>query len=101
MDKRLSLQSELESLLGSRNVYFQPPATIKMKYPAIVYTLKTIDNIHANNAVFKQDTAYDVIVIDRDPESSIASRVSMMPKCSFDRFYVADNLNHFTFTLYY
>ena len=34
---RLELQSVLEQTLGSRNVYFQPPASVKMKYPAIVY----------------------------------------------------------------
>lgn len=101
MDKRLELQSTLEALLGSRNVYFQPPATIRMNYPAIVYNLKQIKNTHANNTVFYQDTAYDVVVIDKSPEGTIMRKVSLLPKCSFDTFYVTDNLNHYKFTLYY
>lgn len=55
MGSRLELQSELEKILGSRNVYFQPPASVKIKYPAIVYSRKSIDNNFANNTVYKQD----------------------------------------------
>ena len=32
MDRRLKLHEELCDILGSRNVYFQPPETVKMKY---------------------------------------------------------------------
>ena len=37
MANRLDLQALLEDLLGSRNVYYQPPESVKMNYPAIVY----------------------------------------------------------------
>lgn len=37
MASRLDLQTFLEELLESKNVYFQPPESVKMKYPAIVY----------------------------------------------------------------
>jgi len=37
MAPRLELQEVLESLLGSRNVYFQPPLNLKMNYPCIIY----------------------------------------------------------------
>lgn len=101
MHNRLQLQSFLESILGSGNVYFQPPPTVKMSYPAIVYSLKKIENTHANNAVFKQETAYDVVVIDKSPEGVIMRRLTIIPKCQFESFYTADNLNHYKFTLYY
>ena len=42
MDKRQTLQSELEAILGSRNVYYQPPANLKMQYPAIRYKKQKI-----------------------------------------------------------
>ena len=47
-------QEELQALLcdnilGSPNAYFQPPANVQMKYPAIVYVLKGIDTIRADN----------------------------------------------------
>lgn len=101
MNKRLELQSVLEEILGSRNVYFQPPSTIRMEYPAIVYSRKSIDNRHANDSVYLQDNSYELIVIDKNPDSDIVSRVSELLLCRFDRHYKADNLNHDVFTLYY
>lgn len=101
MKSRLELQTMLEELLGSRNVYFQPPESIKMKYPAIVYSRSDIDNDSADNSVYKQSHYYQLIVIDEDPDSEIVEKVSKLPRCRFDRHYTADNLNHDTFTLFY
>lgn len=72
-----------------------------MRYPAIVYSRDDIENRHANNGVYSQTTAYSVIVIDEDPESEYVEKVSKLPMCAFDRHYVADNLNHDVFTLYF
>lgn len=101
MGSRLELQTMLEELLGSRNVYFQPPESIKMKYPAIVYSRDDITNDSADNLVYKQSYFYQLIVIDEDPDSEIVEKVSKLPKCRFIRHYTADNLNHYIFTLYY
>ena len=101
MGTTLELQTLLENLLGSENVYFQPPATIQMAYPAIKYSRESIDNKHADDAVYKQSYAYQVIVIDRDPDSSIVGKVSKLPMCRFSRNYKADNLNHDVFKLYF
>ncbi|MCM1363392.1 MAG: hypothetical protein NC215_00210 [Ruminococcus sp.] len=100
MAKRLELQALFEEILGSRNVYFQPPPTIKMNYPAIVYALETIENMHADNLVYKQDKVYRVTVITYDPDSEIIDKVSTFPKCRFARHFKSDNLNHYIFTLY-
>ena len=51
MASRLDLQTFLEELLESKNVYFQPPESVKMNYPAIVYALDDIDNVQADNGV--------------------------------------------------
>lgn len=99
--QRLNLDKILREILGTSNVYFQPPDTIKMKYPAIVYSRDDIENDHADNGVYMQSTVYQVVVIDRDPDSEIVTKVSKMPKCTFDRHYAADNLNHDVFTLYF
>lgn len=101
MSTRLELHEILCDCLGSRNVYFQPPESIKMQYPAIVYSRDDIENEHANNGVYMQSTAYNVIVIDADPDSEVASKVSKLSQCTFDRRYAADNLNHDSFTLYF
>jgi hypothetical protein len=101
MESRLKLQTELERILGSKNVYFQPPESVKIKYPAIVYSLNNINNNFANNSIYKKSDCYNVTLIDKDPESPYADIILNMPMCSFDRAYASDNLNHFVFTLYY
>ena len=101
MASRLNLQTELETILGSRNVYYQPPESVKMKYPAIVYSRKNIDNIFADDTVYTQNHAYELTVIDPNPDSEIVMKVSRLPAFTFDRHYTADNLNHDVFRLYY
>lgn len=101
MASRLNLQTELETILGSRNVYYQPPESVKMKYPAIVYSRKNIDNVFADDSVYTQNHAYELTVIDQNPDSEIVMKVSKLPACTFDRNYTADNLNHDVFRLYY
>ena len=101
MASRLKLQTVLEELLGSRNVYFQPPESVKMKYDAIRYSRKTIENVHANNNVYSQHDCYELIAIYRDPDSDLPRQISKLPRCKFNRHYVADNLNHDVFTLYF
>lgn len=101
MSTRLELHETLCDILGSRNVYYQPPESIRMKYPAIVYSRSRIDNTYANDDVYKQETSYSVTVIDEDPDSPIVEAMSLLPRCRFDRHFISDNLNHDTFTLYY
>lgn len=101
MASRLQLQTELEELLGSKNVYYQSPASVRMKYPAIVYSRENIENEHADDNVYMQKYFYQIIVIDEDPDSEIVEKVSRLPACRFDRHYPSDNLNHDVFTIYY
>lgn len=101
MASRLNLQSDLEAILGSKNVYYQPPASVQMKYPAIVYSRKKIENVHANNSVYLQRLSYEVTVIDRKPDSECSVKVSRLPLCTFDRHFTSDNLHHDVYTLYY
>lgn len=101
MNHRLELHELLCEALGSRNVYFQPPESIKMKYPAIVYSRNRIVDNHANDEIYKRSLAYSITVIDDDPDSEIVERVSRLPLCSFDRHFTSENLNHDVFTIYY
>ena len=101
MGNRLDLQAIFEELLGSQEVYFQPPSSVKMQYPAIVYSRSDIKTVLANDSVYRQLPAYEVTVIDRDPDSDLVWRIAKLPHCSFTRHYTADNLNHDVFTLYF
>lgn len=101
MNNRNKLHELLCETLGSRQVYFQPPESVKMKYPAIVYSRNRIDNEHADDGVYIQSPSYSITVIDKNPDSEIVENISLLPRCRFDRHYISDNLNHDTFTIYY
>lgn len=101
MDRRLELQKILENILGSRNVYFQPPSNTKLTYPCIIYERNAIETRHANNGKYNSKIRYSIMLIGRSPENQLINELLKLPYCSYDRFYVADGLNHDTFTLYY
>lgn len=97
---RLYLQAIFEEILSTRNVYFQPPASVQMNYPAIVYSLSNIQSNFANNGAYMTTPSYEVILIDKDPDSKYVEALLRLPYCRFDRHYKADNLNHYVFTIY-
>lgn len=101
MNRRLELHELLCGVLGSRQVYYQPPESVKMKYPAIRYSRYDIENSSADNIPYKQSHFYQITVIDSDPDSEIVHKVSKLPMCTFDRHFTSDNLNHDVFTICY
>ena len=101
MADRLELHSLLQELLGSSNVYYQPPESIKMEYDAIRYSKKDIMSIHADDSKYVMRDCYELIPIARLPDHPVIKRLLALPYCSYDRHYVADNLNHDVLTIYY
>ena len=101
MAPRSELQTLLVDLLGSEHVYFQPPPTIQMVYPCIVYRRDSADTDFADNITYAHRKRYLVTVIDRNPDSDIPAKVAALPSCVFDRYYAADNLNHDTYKLFF
>jgi hypothetical protein len=55
----------------------------------------------ADNVPYNRETRYQVTVIDRDPDSDIPDKIAALPKSLLNRFFVADNLNHDVYTLYF
>ena len=100
MASRLELHEKLCELLGSRNVYFQPPESVRMQYPAIVYRRYAIDNVPADNIPYLQFHGFELTVIDKNPDSEVVKAVSKLSSCRFNRHYNADNLNHDVFVIY-
>lgn len=101
MDKRLSLQKELEKLAGA-NVYFQPPASVHLAYPCVIYNLAVGDIKRADDSVYSYTNRFELMFIYRKPNMEIVEKVMRaFPMCSVSRIYIADNLYHYTFNLYY
>ncbi len=100
MASRLNLQKELESVLGSKNVYFQPPESIKLQFPCIVYEEVKGVSTRADDRLYLYRKAYSLIVIDKNPDSEIPDKVRVLHLCDTGNPYKADNLNHWPFTIY-
>lgn len=98
---REDLQTLLEQLLESRNVYYQTPTSSGMKYPAIKYKKARFDVKHANDIKYASLTCYELIVIAKQPDHPVIQKLMELPYCSYDRHYTADNLNHDALTLYW
>lgn len=98
---RLELHEILCNILGSRNVYFQPPSTVQMKYDAIVYSLNDNDVKYADDMKYIGMKRYNVIAVCRNPDSDLYERILELPYSELDRVYPSDNLNHWSITLYF
>jgi hypothetical protein len=73
-----------------------------MQYDAIRYELGGKDIKRANNRLYFYTNQYDGVVITRNPDSPIPDKLlAHFEMCSFGHPYVADNLYHFPFTIYY
>ena len=82
-------------------VYFQPPETIKLTYPCIIYSRDSANTIYANNKPYCNTWRYQLMVIDKDPDSVIPKILATLPMCRFNRHYTKNNLNHDVFNIYY
>lgn len=83
------------------NCYFQPPPNHMMQYPCIRYEQDDAHTLHADNAPYRYTKRYEIMVIDDDPDSLIQDAVAMLPSAKFVRKYVAEDLHHFVFTLFF
>ena len=86
---RLSLQTLLENTLGSRNVYYQPPSSVSIRHPAIVYKRVDIQMVYASDESYLTSRAYEVVLITDDPDSPMVSKIAELPYCRFNRHYTA------------
>lgn len=101
MASRVELQTKLEELLGNRNVYYQPPESLKMEYPCIRYSKNDIDTKYANNKKYINTKQYQLIVIDRKPDNIVIDKILELPLSSYSNHYISDNLHHDVITLYF
>lgn len=101
MGSRLQLQTLLEAILGSRNVYFQPPESLILKYPAIVYNRDYELAQHADNSPYHKRKRYLVTHIDQNPDSDVPDKLTSLPMSTFVRHFTAAQLNHDIINLYF
>lgn len=100
MADRLDLHKALKSIVP--NVYYQPPESVKLIYPCIVYSRKQINVTQADNTVYKVDIPYKVTLIDKNPDSEyLLTILKSFNHVVHVTHYTSNNLNHDEYVIYY
>lgn len=98
---RKELQSALEGITGVNKVYFQPPESIRLEYPCIVYSIKNHGFNHANDDKYIGVDKYEAVLIQKTYNESLIKSILRMKFCSHDAEYLNDNLYHDAFTIFW
>lgn len=101
MGDRLELHTVLTTLLNSSAAYFQPPESVNLVYPCIVYRRSNIRVDHADNKPYSLKKEYTLTVITKDPDSVLPEQVMMLESARHERAFVVDGLNHTNITIFY
>lgn len=99
---RLELSDRLSSIMEEcgeePHLYFQPPESVKLSYPCIIYKLRALDNRYADDLPYLTHISYEMTYITRAHDSKVPHRMAKEPCFAFDRYYPADNLHHYVYT---
>jgi hypothetical protein len=103
MRTRLDFHNKLVEALGTPYVYFQPPEDIRMhRGNRIIYSREEIPFTLADNTKYSGHTRYSVTLVSKDPDWALVQELPFLFQfCRHDRHYVADNLNHDVYIIYY
>lgn len=97
---RLEFHKILQSILGSNQVYFQPPSSQRIYYPAIIYSVAPFNKAYADNFGYILTDHYLVTHITKDPNSTTPRELARMPYTRQDQAYRKDGLYHAVFSVY-
>lgn len=102
MDKRIELHNELKTISGYTNLYFQPPDSLQMKYPAIRYYIRGLDYNYADNKKVIGKDRYEIIILNKKHDMKTVKKIlTDFEYSSFDRSYISDGIYHYVLELYY
>lgn len=101
MGTRLEFQAVLQDIQDGVSVYFQPPSSVLMSYPAVVYNRDSNLATYADNAIYTNKIRYQVTVIDRDPDSLIPDKVMKLPLSKYVRHFTTEGLYHDIYDVYF
>lgn len=97
--RRIQLHKILKEF--SDNVYYQPPESLRLDYPCIVYEKEDINTDYADDKTYSKTSEYLLTVIGLDPDIDIPEQLLELPYCTFDRRFVSDNLYHDVLRIYF
>lgn len=102
MRSRLTLHTKLCTILGNTHVYYQPPESVKLYYPCIIYELSDVSTFKNDDTSTPTHKLYTIKHIYKDVDDELIDEmITRFQYCSFNRRFIADNLYHDVFELYY
>lgn len=91
---RLKLHTILSGYIKDTPQY-QPPGTLYLQYPSLVYHVIDIETDYANNEIYSATIVYEVTYISRDvTDNTPFQMIAEIPYTTFSNAYVVDKLNH-------
>ncbi len=100
MGQRLKLDEIIRSVAD--NVYYQPPDSKQLSYPCVVYQRAPSDTEFGDNRPYVYTRRYQAVVIYTNPDDPLPDMFAQLPvQITSDRNYVAGNLYHAAFNIYY
>lgn len=81
--------------------YFQPPSNMTLGYPCIVYDFAPGWTTFADNKPYGYKQQYEVSLIGQLPQPAKFEQLAALPMSVHSRSYVADNLRHDVFNIYF
>ena len=101
MKTRLEVQSMLDDVLGSQNVYFQAPPNTGMKYPCIVYRFENFRIDHADNKPYVMTGRWEIHHMYKSIKNDLKEKmIFVAPYVSYDRRIVTDGVYNDYYTIY-
>lgn len=92
---------KLRELEAGSHSYFQPPSSVRIKYPCFIYERDVGRTIRADNSRYGYAEGYSVLYITTNPNSSVPlNLMTAFPYSSDGKPYVKDGLYHYPFTIY-
>ena len=94
--------ADLEST-NTGKVYFQPPSSVQLNYPCWVVERVGAFQPKANNKTYLFQASYKCMYMNRDePDPEVLRIIPQRYECcKYQNHYVADNVHHDVFLIYY
>lgn len=72
-----------------------------MNFPCIIYNWSNVDDKFADNFNYHPTKCYQVTYVDKNPDSNVPDKIGELTLSSFERRFVADNLYHTVYSVYF
>lgn len=99
-DRRLKLSAILHDILGTDEVYYEPPESVRMTYPSIVYSRSSIETKSADNIKYLRNDRYSITFIRKDADNPVLDKLLQLPYCQHSSSFKTNGLYHDIFNIY-